>query len=175
MKKLFVLTIFILLFPVSSFSITEKDIFRNPPLPSSFDMAGRTMILQAKLANTRNVNNKLKLLILIDDKFLEVVSEDVRWDEFDRPTYDFKIYYPNRYIKYNFILDTFSSTGESMRYVSRNYIVERRCKLNAPSQSNDPVVKGFEESKNAERTLHVSEDVYNILKEFKEKYENKSF
>lgn len=175
MRRIVLLTFIFLFIPWNAFCVTAKDIMHIPPLPQTFDMAGRTLILQAKLNGTRNVNNKLKLLVVIDDKFLEVASEDVIWDDQDRPTYNFKIYYPVKTLKYNFVLDTFSSTGETTRYISRDFVVNRTCKLNAPSLTKDPVKKGFEESKNAERVLHVSEDVYRILNELKEKYEKKSF
>ncbi|MGI6681278.1 MAG: hypothetical protein ACOX3T_07355 [Bdellovibrionota bacterium] len=173
MKKIFCLTtIFLFLIMLSfenAFCASAKDIFHNVPDVRGFQAAGLPFTLTAKLNGTRNVNNKVRLIAVIDGMAVDVPSNQVYWDEFDRPVYDFEIFYPKKTLSYAFIVE---DPNQTKRMMTRKYVANRLCEFPvevSKESLNDPLQKTFEEANIEERKAKVMDEIYNLLKWYNKK------
>lgn len=177
MKKNIFITIYLLfiallLVPYDGFCVSIKDLFHRPPDARAFKQAGLPLKITAKLNGTRNVNHKIKLIAVIDGKALEVSSNQVYWDEYDRPVYDFEIFYPKRTLSYSFVMDEYANMTLSHRSISKRYNVNRLCDFAKTSNATDPLQLTLENADIEERKEFIVEETLKLLRWFDERVAN---
>ena len=159
----------VLLCATSAFAISAKNLFHNPPDARTFKSAGLPLTLKAVLNGTRNVNNKVKLVAVIDGKAIDVASNQVYWYEYDRPVYDFDIFYPKKTLSYVFVMDEYGDSLRASKSVSKRYSVKRLCDFSTSSDSTEKLQQTFDDANIEERKEMVMDEIFKLLKWFDER------
>ena len=161
-------------FSANAWSVDAKNIFHNPPDASTFKSPGIPFVIKAKLNGTRNVNHKIRMVAVIDGKAVDVASNQVYWDEYDRPVYDFEIFYPEHTLSYTFVMDEYSDLSHGARTISKKYVVNRICDFptEVSDDETDPLQRVFDESNIEERNEAVMDELHKLVNWFNERVVN---
>jgi hypothetical protein len=168
-KILVALAIFILINTISlPKSLADSPTIIHTP-PQAIPAVGEMMDILVQLDKTKTFDNKLLGSFIIDGKISEIILPFATLDNYERPTYSFKIVAPFRSLSYFFRLQTNDKPVTSERY----YLV-RDCKANLdPDVSTEkidelPVSELSDKADNLERQREAYNQSIKLLNEIDE-------